>query len=252
MSNVDVLLKKAVDASLQQTAASKSMSDKVRSMMANIDQRVNEAESELNLFMATARGEMSHILMSRNQIMVADGNTAIKGFSTLYLDSFEVVTEATIRGSYGSDIDHTGNGYAEEFRKNVYGGYVNQPFNILRLKWTRSANTHPARLDNNFNQGYQQGAITTGCYLKVLRGDIQGQMTSKIDYGNDWHFYGYRNRVDSLDDAFRVGHTNIGLSSSPGDSGEMLICLYGSVSGYVPFENNIWGVFPEFARPSDI
>ncbi|KPL96869.1 hypothetical protein AN167_25410, partial [Vibrio splendidus] len=68
MSNVDVLLKQAVDASLQQTAASKSMSDKVRSMMANIDQRVNEAESELDLFMATARGEMSHILMSRNQI----------------------------------------------------------------------------------------------------------------------------------------------------------------------------------------
>ena len=163
-----------------------------------------------------------------------------------------MVTEATVRGSTGSDIDYTGNGYADEFRKNVYGGYVNRPFNILRLKWTRSANPHPARLDNNYSQGSQQGAITTGCYLKILRGDIEGQMKSKIDYGNGWHFYGYRNRVNNLADSFRVGHTNIGLSSSPGDSGEMLICLYGSVSGYVPFENNIWGVFPEFARPSDI
>ena len=77
MSNVDVLLKQAVEASLQQTSACTSMSEIVRSMMGGIDQRVNNAEEQIDQFMAAARGEMSHVLLSRNQIMVPDGNTAI-------------------------------------------------------------------------------------------------------------------------------------------------------------------------------
>ncbi|WP_182027493.1 hypothetical protein [Vibrio rotiferianus] len=217
-----------------------------------IDDEVKQAKAEFDSFMAEARGEMSHILLSRNQIMEPEGNTAIKGFTTIGLTSFEVTKEATIYGNPSQDTDHTGNGYADDFRQNVYSGYVNKSFHILRLKWTRGLASHPARLDNNYSQGYQQGAVTTGCYLRLLSGDVEGTMIPKIDYGNGWKFYGMRRRVNNIDDAFFGDHTKLGLSSQPGGSGEMLICLFGSVSGYLPYEKNIWGVFPEFARPSDI
>lgn len=227
-----------------------NMTATVAGKMGEIDQRVVTAENEFDKFMEEARGEMSHILVSRNQIMEPASVSSIKGFSTIYLDSFEVTKEATITSS--TFIDHTGNGFGEDFRNNVFNGYVNRSFHILRIKWTRSTNSHPARLDNNFNQGYQQGAVTTGCYLKILSGDVQGDMKPVIDFSGDWKFYGMRRRVADIFDAFGGAHTKLGLSSQPGGSGEALICLFGSVSGYLPYEKNIWGVFPEFARPSDI
>ena len=240
-----------VNASVEQTTASQALAQEVAGKMGGIDRKLEESEAAVNDFMMGARGEMSHVLVSRNQIMAPEGN-AIRGFSTIGLASFEVVKEATMYASRSNDIDHTGNGYAADFRNNVYSGYVNTAFHILRLKWTRNSASHPARLDNNYSQGYQQGAVTTGCYLRLLSGDIEGSMTPKIDHGNGWKFYGMRRRVNNLNDAFYGSHTKIGLSSQPGASGEMLICLFGSVSGYVPYENNVWGLFPEFARPSDI
>ena len=228
------------------------MTQTVANKNKEIDNCLEQAKNDFDTFMSDARGEMSHILVSRNQEMKPNGSTAIKGFTTVHLSSFEVVKEATIFGGRSYDVDHTGNGYAEDFRQNVYDGYVNKPFHILRLKWTRGSASHPARLDNNFMQGYQQGAVTTGCYLRLLSGDVEGMMKPQIDYGGGWKFYGMRSRVNNINDAFHGIHTKLGLSSQPGGSGEMLICLFGSVSGYVPYEKNVWGVFPEFARPSDI
>ncbi|WP_215407614.1 hypothetical protein [Vibrio gigantis] len=52
MSNMDSLLQQAVDASLQQTAASKEMSDEVRGKMGDIDKKVADAEKEFNDFIS--------------------------------------------------------------------------------------------------------------------------------------------------------------------------------------------------------
>jgi hypothetical protein len=232
--------------------ASNDLTKVVNGKVGEIDKRVEQAESEYGSFIAEARGEMSHILVSRNQIMEPTNSSSIKGFTTIGLSSFEVIKEATIYAKPSNDTDHTGNGCAADFRNNVFSGYVNKPFYILRLKWTRSTLAHPARLDNNYSQGYQQGAVTTGCYLRILSGDVEGSMKPLIEYGDGWKFYGMRRRVSNINDAFYGSHTKLGLSSQPGTSGEALICLFGSVSGYVPYENNIWGVFPEFARPADI
>ncbi|QFI37611.1 hypothetical protein FR932_07020 [Moritella marina ATCC 15381] len=233
--------------------ASNKLTGVVDGKVKEIDNKVLESKTKVDDFIGSARGELSHVLLSRNQIMEPTTNgDGIKGFSTIGLDSFEVIKEATIHASSTSDVDHTGNGYAAEFRKNVHGGYVNRAFHILRLKWTRGTASHPARIDNNWNNGYQQGALTSGCYLKILSGDISGDMTSIHEFSNDWHFYGMRQGVNSLNEAFHGGHSKLALSSAPGGSGEMLICLFGTVSGVVNYEKKTWGLYPEFARISDV
>jgi len=233
--------------------ASNNLTGVVDGKVQEIDSNILELKTKADNFIDSARGEISHVLLSRNQIMEPTVNgAAIKGFSTIGLASFEVIKEATIHATESSDIDHTGHGYAADFRKNVHGGYVNGSFYLLRLKWTRGTTSHPARIDNNWNNGYQQGALTSGCYLKILSGDISGGMQPIHEFGNDWHFYGMRQGVNSLNEAFRGEHSKLSLSSLPGGSGEMLICLFGTVSGVVNYEKKTWGLYPEFARISDV
>ncbi|WP_051311699.1 hypothetical protein [Zooshikella ganghwensis] len=149
-----------------------------------------------------------------------------------------------------NDLDHTGNGLADEFRKSVFDTYINGSFNIIRLRWKRGSGKHPARIDDNWSNGYQQGAITTGCYIKLISGDFDTRSVMKpiINFENGWKLYGMRQSIDSIYHAFHSEHSKLALSSKPGDSGEMLICLFGSVSGFFPYEELTWGIFPEFAH----
>ena len=233
--------------------ASNNLTGVVDGKIQEIDSKVVESKTKVDDFIASARGELSHVLLSRNQMMEPTTNgDGIKGFSTIGLDSFEVIKEATIHGSAVHDVDHTGNGYAADFRQNVHSDYVNGSFHLLRLKWKRGTSSHPARFDDNWGQGYQQGALSTGCYLRILSGDIGGGMKPIHEFGNDWYFYGTRQGVNSLNEAFRAEHTKLALSSLPGGTGEMLICLFGTVSGVVNYEKKTWGLYPEFARISDV
>ncbi|OHU96879.1 hypothetical protein BIW53_05690 [Pseudoalteromonas byunsanensis] len=220
----------------------------VSAKMGEVDTTIAQASTKVDSYISGARSESSHILLSRNQGMEPASGTAIKGFNTIYTN-LEVIKEATIHGIPAYDTDHTGNGVAADFRATVYDGYVNGYFNILRLKWTRTNTSHPSRIDNNWSSGYQQGALTSACYLKLLSGSVSGAMTSVVDCGNDWHLYAERRKAVNSSAAFHTNHSKLVFNS---EQGEALICLFGTASGYVDLERTGWALYPEFARPSDI
>ncbi|KZN37595.1 hypothetical protein N474_05020 [Pseudoalteromonas luteoviolacea CPMOR-2] len=235
------------------SARANALCDTVQSQIGNINNTVSAAETKFDNYMSGARAELSHILMSKNQKMEPnDSGTAIKGFTTIGLERFEVIKEATIYAAAANDTDHTGKGVAQDFRTNVYNGYVNSGFHILRIKWKRNDASHPARIDNNYWLGFQQGALSTGCYLKLISGSIEGTMQPVKEYSNGWQLLGYHQRADNPSKSFYGPHTKLGLSSSTLEEGEALICLFGSVSGFVDFETAGWGVYPEFARLTDV
>ncbi|WMN59291.1 hypothetical protein NI389_13885 [Pseudoalteromonas xiamenensis] len=211
-----------------------------------VDLVIQKAQQDINHYLSAARGEYSHILLSRNQRMEPMGQNAITGFNTIYLDKFEVIKEATIHASAQNDIDHTGNGVAKEFRDNVFSGYVNGYFNILRLKWLSNEIGHPSRFDDNWSSGYQQGSISTGCYLKVVAGKLGGALKPYVNYSNDWQLMGMRQSLNGAASAFYAPHSKLTFEGE----GEALICLFGTASGFVNFENKEWGIYPEFARPA--
>ncbi|MCF6435238.1 hypothetical protein [Pseudoalteromonas sp. MMG022] len=220
----------------------------VSAKMSEVDTTIAQANTKVDNYIGSARSEYSHILLSRNQGMEPASATAIKGFNTIYTN-LEVTKEATIHGIPDYDTDHTGSGVGADFRAAVYDGYVNGYFNILRLKWTRTNTAHPSRIDNNWSSGYQQGALTSACYLKVLSGSVSGSMSPVVDCGNDWHLYAERRKAVNSSAAFHTSHSKLTFDS---EQGEALICLFGTASGYVDLESAGWSLFPEFARPSDI
>ncbi|WP_052713193.1 hypothetical protein [Pseudoalteromonas rubra] len=221
----------------------------VNAKKAELDVAKQQAQADIQNYIADARAEQSHILLSRNQQMEPLGSNAIKGFTTTGLESFEVVKEATIYGQVGKhDEDHTGGGVATSFRDNVYRGYVNKKFHILRVKWKTSPGK-TVRLDNTYSHGYDQGTLTKGCYIKVIEGQLAGDLQPVTEFNDGWKLHAYRQKANSSTGGFYAPHTALSFSS---ETGEALICLYGSVSGYVNLEGNAWGCYPEFARPSDI
>ncbi|MBQ4862940.1 hypothetical protein J8L98_14730 [Pseudoalteromonas sp. MMG013] len=224
----------------------------VAAKSAEVDVSIAQSKASIDNFIVGARGEASHILLSKNQRMEPLGTTGIKHFNTIGLSSLEVIKEATLHGNPSHDVDHTGNSVAADFRANVYDGYVNGYFNILRIKWTRNDRAHPARIDDNWFRGYQQGSLTTACYLKLISGDVEGSMQPVISYENDWSLYGFQTKVANLTGQFHGSHTKLALSKNRETSGEALICLFGTASGYIDLEKVGWGIYPEFARPTDI
>lgn len=80
---MDSLLQQAVDASLQQTAASKDISDEVRSKMGDIDEKVSEAEKQFDEFIS---GDFDNNVINALTIDVyldpAGGNDGNKGLSS--------------------------------------------------------------------------------------------------------------------------------------------------------------------------
>ncbi|WP_462171162.1 hypothetical protein [Pseudoalteromonas xiamenensis] len=210
-----------------------------------VDLVIQKAQQDIHQYLSAARGEYSHILLSRNQRMEPSDQNAITGFNTIYLDKFDVIKEATIHSSAQNDVDHTGNGIAKEFRDNVFNGYVNGFFHILRLKWLSSNSGHPSRFDDNWSSGYQQGAISTGCYLKMISGSVGGVLTPYVNYNNGWQLMGMRQSLNGASSAFNTSHSKLTFEGE----GEALICLFGTASGFVNFEKKEWGIYPEFARP---
>ncbi|WP_284136675.1 hypothetical protein [Pseudoalteromonas obscura] len=234
-------------------ARANAMSETVNAQMGVINAAMESAETKFDNYIGGARAELSHILLSNNQQMEPNDNgTAIKGFNTISLQQFEVTKEATIYAAPANDTDHTNRGVAQDFRNNVFNGYVNGAFNIVRIKWKRNSSDHPARLDNNWNTRYQQGALSSACYIKLISGSVGGSMQPIKEYGNGWKLMGYRQKADNTAKPFYAPHSKLALSDSALAEGEALICLFGTVSGYVDFEKVGWGVYPEFAKPSDI
>ncbi|MEQ2353173.1 hypothetical protein [Pseudoalteromonas piscicida] len=210
-----------------------------------VSEAIDLAEETVTNYLSNARGEQSHILLSRNQKMEPSGTSSIRGFNTIGMESFEVTKEGVIHARPENDVDLTGEGAVSDFRSSVFSGYVNGSFNILRVKWKRNSNTHPARIDNNWSSDFQQGALTSACYIKVLNGEVEGAMSEVKAFPNDWQLLAHRQAANSQTSRFYAPHTKLDLHSQ---EGEILICLFGTVSGFVNLEQSAWGLFPEFAR----
>ncbi|MCJ8350728.1 hypothetical protein [Moritella sp.] len=233
----------------------------IRAMQTTFDTLVNTSKTTLDNFITAqygrvssvlndVHGELPHVLLTRNQRLEVVNDSSILGMRTLYCEELTVTKEAIIYAGSGNDTDFTGKGIAADFRANVIGNsYVNSSFTILRVKFRRSANTHPSRLDNFFARGNHQGAMTGAAIVKVISGSLTG-WASQISHGNGWETRGAQakatSRAGNLSGGIGHGSINLGDNSIPNDEGEFLICLYGVVNGVVDFDR--WGVFPELDK----
>ncbi|TMP13673.1 hypothetical protein CWC06_20825, partial [Pseudoalteromonas ruthenica] len=79
----------------------------VAAKSAEVDVSIAQSKVSIDNFIVGARGEASHILLSKNQRMEPLGTTGIKHFNTIGLSSIEVIKEATLHGNPSHDVDHT-------------------------------------------------------------------------------------------------------------------------------------------------
>ncbi|MEZ9422170.1 hypothetical protein AB4186_01730 [Vibrio lentus] len=233
----------------------------IRTMQTQFDALVNAKKVVLDKFVSDQYGrvssvlndvhrELPHVLLTPNQKMETVNNKSIRGYKTIYCQEFEVTREATVHGSSG--VDHTGNGVLEEFRTNVIGSrtYVNGSFDILRIKFKRSdGTTHPSRLNNFWNTGNHQGAMTGAALVKVVSGSVGGWPV-QINHGDGWETRGSQASADTRSGNLNsgLGHSCISLGNNTvqGDEGEILICLFGVANGVVDFDR--WGLWPELDK----
>lgn len=93
MSNMDSLLQNAIDASLQQTAASKEMSDEVRNKMGEIDQKVDQAVKDLDIAFSEKYKDYS---IRKHYVDCVNGNDTNDGKS--WGSAFETIQKALAQG----------------------------------------------------------------------------------------------------------------------------------------------------------
>ncbi|MFS1977175.1 hypothetical protein [Vibrio splendidus] len=215
-----------------------------------LDKFVSDQYGRVSSVLNGVHGELPHVLLTRNQRMETVNSRSIRGYKTIYCQEFEVTREATLHGR--SHTDYTGNGVAEDFRKNVIGSgtYINGYFDILRIKFKRSDNsTHPSRLNDFWANGNHQGAMTGAAIVKVIDGSLGGWPT-QISHGNGWETRGLQTSATSqaLNLASGISHNGIVLGNNAvaGDEGEILICLFGVANGVVDFDR--WGLWPELDK----
>ncbi|GEM_PF-5855738 len=190
----------------------------------------------------------SHLLLSKNQKLTVE-NGRLKGFNTLTKSDghFEASLVATVhidpaRNKASGEVNQA---IVDSFRKHVTPHYVNGFFNIVRIKWKRGAShTHPMRIDDNWHNGFQQACVSTGAYIKLLSGNLAGEMTKRYDCGDGWAFYGHQQLNANINTASYAPHSKLCLSQVPDSEGELLMCLFGTVSGYVNFDDKVWGLYP--------
>lgn len=233
----------------------------IRAMQTTFDILVNTSKTQLDAFVGeqygrvtslldNVRGELPHVLLTRNQVLETLNNSSIRGFDTLHCEAFTVTPEAIIYAAPKNDTDLTGNGVAADFRANVIGdSYVNKGFTILRVAFKRTNSAHLSRLDNFHARGNHQGAATGAAIVKLISGTLGGWPV-ELNHGNGWETRGAQAAANSRADNLQagIGHysINLGDNTIPNDEGEFLICLYGVVNGVVDFDR--WGVFPELDK----
>ncbi|EGU43289.1 hypothetical protein [Vibrio splendidus] len=222
----------------------------IKAKKVTLDKFVSDQYGRVSSVLNDVHGELPHVLLTRNQRMETVNTKSIRGFKTIYCQEFEVIKEATVHGSSG--VDHTGNGVLEEFRASVIGNktYVNGYFDIVRIKFKRSADaTHPSRLNNFWNNGNHQGAMTGAALVKVIKGNVGGWPV-QISHANGWETRGSQARAETRSANLHsgLGHSciTLGSNSIPNDEGEILICLFGVANGVVDFDR--WGLWPELDK----
>ena len=200
----------------------------------DIDQHIAVKESEVNAYLANARSEYGHICTTPNQVMAPNTlNNGVEGLNHIYMTLAVSVEAAFISGSGNSN--GWPNDAAREFGDAVGLNYSNAPFNMLRVNWS-GAGTGSSRFNDIWRYGKHQGSFTEAAFIKVISGTVGGEFQLMKQFQDGWGLYGRYSTA-----RFNGGHTGLILSST---TGEMLIAMYGRVTGHADLENGNWGLFP--------
>ncbi|ABU72952.1 hypothetical protein [Vibrio campbellii] len=237
MSNTDSLLQQAISASLQQTEASKAMTSEVNQKMGQIDNEVAQAKAKIDSYVVGAREEYGITRQSKNQYGNLTGDC---------LDFFSKNSHFDIRISLYRTIV-TGIDWAERDAEEQEiltamgcrgAKYFCPSIRVLKMVWSG----YDSKLHHShtiFPSPIVSGStcVTTGCYAKLLSGDIRGHWLKNVN--DEWGCCGEHYKP-------RAGiyiHSHPYVYSS---SGEVLFLWAGTVSGLVSLERESpkWGYFP--------
>lgn len=237
MSNTDSLLQQAINASLQQTEASKAVTTEVSQKMGQIDNEVAQAKALIDSYIAGARGENGITRQSRNQYGNLSGDNLDYFAKNSAFDIRVSLYRTIVTGIEWADRD------AEEQeiltamgRKGVK--HFTPAIRVLKMVWSGyDANNHSGY--TIFPSPTMSGStyVTAGCYAKLLSGDIRGHWLNGVN--DQWGCCGYKYAPVPG----RYIHSHPYVYST---SGEVLFVWAGAVSGLVSLDrdNPKWGYFP--------
>lgn len=245
MSEYTQQLKKVIDASIEQTQASKKLADDVAQIKPSIDKRVDKAEKEYEQLIADIHSDFPFYRLTKNQELKI-GDSLVEGTegtpdgwvnraSSIHKCRMVATTESGVEPDKKHPI-------IQDMWRDIKGSIPkhNQPnFAVVRVS------TSPDAEPNSINKFYSiyQGPIpngipiTFGAWIKVEQGDVRflsSRESDKVPNDGKWHEV-----TRSVDMSNGGANYTFGphLYIEPGAS--CLIALPAVVAGKVP--SGKWG-----------
>ncbi|MGF1748163.1 hypothetical protein [Vibrio cionasavignyae] len=198
MSEYTVQLQKVIDASIQQTEASKKLADDVAKIKPSIDQRMGEAEKEYDQLIANIHSDFPFYRLTRNQELRVNGSLTdgLEGTPDGWVNRAKGIHHCRIVASTESGVEPDKKSpIIQQMWTDIKGGVpkYNQP-NFAVVRVSTSPDAEPSSI-NTFYSLYQ-GAIpsgipmTFGGWIKVEQGDVRFLSPNESDRVPDdgkWH-----------------------------------------------------------------
>lgn len=200
--------------------------------------RVAASEAASAAHISASRQENGHICFTPNQAMTPNGtNDGVENLSHGGLDlNISEHANITLGGASGQATAN-----ATNFLNDIQQAYSNKPFKVLDVTWNVTGL-------GRFHDLRPTGPATHAAYIKPINtangtiggagAGLAGSFIERASLNNGWGLWGAWDAG-----ALLAAHAPLVLTGS----GQMLIALYGSVTGFADLENNKWTKFPYLA-----
>ncbi|MFT4925640.1 MAG: hypothetical protein ACI8WB_001733 [Phenylobacterium sp.] len=196
-----------------------------------IDGRVNQAESQVTSYVSDARAEAPFYRISKNQVLNGTTGSVPDHWNSNTGLTYTLV-QSVIAGKQWADRTAE-----EQALLTVMGRvgmvYIYVNFNIWRMDWTSQG--LPAGSYTMYQQVNNSTVITIAAMTKLLSGDINNYWAHGAK--SEWSLTG----IHSTPTPHGYQHTHPYRQT---ETGSLLFALPAAITGKMPLDPTLWGIFP--------
>lgn len=208
--------------------ASDRLTGVVEGKISDIDSKVQQAQTQVDDYIATARGETPYYRISKNQALAGtDGHVPD------FWHSGEGITYTLVQ-SVNDSVDWVDRTPEEQELLTAMNStntrYVSVPFNIWRMDWTLADHTHTL-----YQRVNAPVPITVAAMTKLISGSTYASWAQGVT--NEWTLTGVHEGLTP----HRYSHIHPYRTSA---TGSMLFALPAAIAGHIPLDAKNWSLFP--------